>query len=193
MKFFINVLRTAIFLVALYEFFAVDSIIGIVLAGTGLFSFLFGFRSPLLIKPSTYADYWEFCGVLLILANASILTFFGYNGTLYGWLPIDVPMHIWGGVFAGFWAELALDAQFAAHSSLKKIIMIIGITALVGVVWECFEWAEDHTIGLWFDLPIAQPNLNDTMSDLVNDLIGGIAVVILWNKWKPGSSEDSSM
>lgn len=192
MKFFINVLRTAIFLVALYEFFAVDSIMGIVLAGTGFFSFVFILREPLLIKPSTYADYWEFCGVLLILANASILTFFGYDGTLYGWLQIDVPMHIWGGVLAGFWAELVFDVQFAAHSSLKKGIMIVGIAALIGVAWECLEWAEDHTVGLWFDLPIAQPNLNDTMSDLANDLIGGIAVVILWSKWKPSSSADSS-
>lgn len=167
--------------------------IGLVLAGTAVFSFLFAFRQPLLIKPSKYADYWELCGVLLVFANASIITFFGYDGSPppYGSLELDIPMHIWGGIFAGFWAELAFDAQFSTDSRLKKTLIILGIVALIGIVWELFEWTEDRSFGLWLHLPVAQSSLNDTMGDLFNDFIGGIAVIIALSKWKLASSADS--
>lgn len=178
MKFFIYFLRMAIFLVAFYKFFAVDPIMGIMLAGTGFFSFAFTLRKLLLIKPSKHADYWELCGVLLIFANALIIAFMDYNSPANGW--VDIPMHFWGGVFAAWWASIAFPRE--TLDGAKRFIVILGMAALVGVVWEMFEWVGDHTAGAWLNLPVAQVSLNDTMGDLLNDLVGGVMIVIILNK-----------
>jgi len=101
----------------------------------------------------------------------------------------DIPMHIGGGVAMGalalaIWHEGIEDVKFkgALQRHLKWWFipgMVLGFVALIGVLWELHEW------GLDLILPtesLRQPNLPDTMLDFINDLIGAVVALLLWNR-----------
>lgn len=168
-----NFLRLGIFLCAVYAYFLVNPVFGIFIAVSGVFSFLFRLRSPLLLPVSRRASYWELAMVFLILVDAIALAAGFYGTFLFG--SFDIPMHIMGGAIVGWWASLAFQKELRAET-LKRFMLIVAFAALIGVAWECFEWSFDHTIGVRFHLPSAQSSNNDTMKDLGDDLLGGIIV-----------------
>ncbi|MBI3335165.1 MAG: hypothetical protein HY001_01555 [Candidatus Portnoybacteria bacterium] len=176
MQILADIMRITTALIALYVFYATHKALGVIVFGTALFSFVFKLRKGLFLEESRKADYWELIGVALVLANSLIIAFVDYNNPHFAWL--DIPMHLAGGVFAGLWARLALIKN-GERFDLKNIIMLLGIVALVGVFWEFFEWIIDHTLGVWFSLPQVQASVDDTMGDLLFDLLGGIAVFFL--------------
>ena len=82
----------------------------------------------------------------------------------------DIPMHFAGGVIMT-WLALALWHQFimklvfkpgcsARYQVLVQATIILGFVALIGIVWEGYEWvfvSQAMTLGdtladLWFDL-----------------------------------------
>jgi len=179
MRILADIGRITIILIALYVFFAAHKVLGMIIFGTALFSFIFKLRKGLFLEPSRRADGWELFGVALVLANTLIIGFGNYNDLRLSWL--DIPMHLAGGAFAAWWAMLAFDEE--KFAGLKNLIIPLGVAALLGVGWEFFEWIGDHTFLQWYTLPLAQLTLNDTMADLLFDLLGGLAVFFLnWEK-----------
>jgi hypothetical protein len=58
---------------------------------------------------------------------------------------------------------------------IKKWLVIIGATLLVGVIWEVTEW-----IGSYYDSPyMSIGSLNDTILDLGSDTIGAALLLLL--------------
>lgn len=97
---------------------------------------------------------------------------------------VDIPLHILGGFVFAF-AEVVYFKEFLPKQKgfwprLFVILFIVGGSALIGVLWEHYEWLHDHFLAIPQHLLLAQPDLADTMKDLLNDLLGGVAVAILY-------------
>jgi len=58
---------------------------------------------------------------------------------------------------------------------IKKWLIIVGATLVVGVLWEVVEW-----IGSYYNSPyMSIGNLNDTILDLGSDTLGAIILLLL--------------
>lgn len=177
MNLFSHLLRALIFLFGAYALLHVHPIIGMFIFLSGLFSLLFVLRRSIWLTPSPSADYWEASIVLLIVLHSLLLIFGLYNNSF---IPLDVPMHIIGGAIIAWWAVLVFEGELRLVRAriLKLAVIAIAMAALLGVLWEGFEWSFDHTLGAQYHLPTAQPTNDDTMKDLGNDLLGGIIVAL---------------
>ena len=96
---------------------------------------------------------------------------------IYYW--IDNPLHIAGGiwvaVFTLWFLERYKDGLFLKHGNFVPFFFVMGMTALVGVGWELFEFLYDQAVGGFHGgLLISQPSIVDIMKDLVNDLAGAL-------------------
>ena len=107
-------------------------------------------------------------------------------GTIYGWYWTvwwyDIPLHFLGGAWLGFfffylfyekWGILEVGKKF-----IPTLLLGLGFVILVGVLWEFYEYFHD-----WY---VDSSNLNspdvraDTLSDFLNDLIGGTSAILVW-------------
>ncbi len=106
---------------------------------------------------------------------------------------LDIPFHIAGGAAAA-WAGFLLYSLFRREKSTINItprplfyLYLIGITALIGILWEHYEFLHDYLAQ-----SIMQPSLTDTMKDLANDLLGALLFCVALSirarnkKLKPG-------
>ncbi len=98
------------------------------------------------------------------------------------WPHYDVPMHILGGVITT-WCLARFLKSVKVYTALKprwlRYWFLIANTALIGVVWEFYEWSFDY----FFPWLSVQTSLTDTIGDLLNDLIGAaMYIVFIW--WK---------
>ncbi len=114
--------------------------------------------------PSLTRVFFPVCSLLLIHILAIVTGWY----EAHGWF--DVPMHFAGGVIMT-WLALALWRQCiiklvfkpacnARYQVLVQATIILGFVALIGIVWEWYEWvfvSQAMTLGdtladLWFDL-----------------------------------------
>ncbi|PIX61921.1 hypothetical protein CO057_04270 [Candidatus Uhrbacteria bacterium CG_4_9_14_0_2_um_filter_41_50] len=126
--------------------------------------------------------------IITVLLFHALGLVWGYE--MFDWY--DIPMHIGGGLAMGalglaIWNEGIEDIKF--KGSLKKHIkwwlipfVVLGFVSFIGILWELHEYIFDQL----FPIQIGdftswrQPDLTDTMMDLLNDLIGGVASLIIW-------------
>jgi hypothetical protein len=99
----------------------------------------------------------------------------------YPWL--DMPMHF----FAGFWLAMFYFWFMARiNANQKRILLIIigclGFVALMGVLWEFFEFLCDVFIAAKGYLEVSQRGVGDTMADLFFDLLGGLVFISVFKK-----------
>lgn len=109
-----------------------------------------------------------------------------YAGALaFGWFDAyswyDIPMHVLGGVCVGYlffalFGPMFHDAAIAHATERAKILVIaIAFGALVGTLWEFFEFAMGYFFS-WF----LQSGIGDTMKDLFDDMLGaGLAGIYI--------------
>lgn len=109
---------------------------------------------------------------------------------LYGaWHSYDMVMHFLGGAAMGLlalslWDRYIKNVTFTVkHRWSKRIFFtfcILGFTAMVGVVWEWYEFAFDMFVLPGLDgWVVSQPSVADTMADLFLDLSGAFTVSLL--------------
>ncbi len=103
--------------------------------------------------------------------------FFGVWWGLYDSIPhFDKMVHVAGGVVAA-WLALALMQREVTHmAAWKQALIFVGITSLVGVVWEWAEFASNYTQfthPTWY-FYFHGGDLADTMIDLAADIIGAL-------------------
>lgn len=119
-------------------------------------------------------------GKLILLVFVAIFLAHGW-ATLsaayfyYWWL--DMVMHIAGGFWVGIIAMYLIKSI-----SLPPFIafwLVFGSAAIVGIFWEFFEFA----------LGFMQQGLEDALSDLMLDLIGGILAISLFQKRQKNYNE----
>lgn len=106
------------------------------------------------------------------------------------WWWFDIIMHFAGGLFIGL---LALYLYYYSHriepkhfSPLSALFIALGMVALIGVLWELFEFVTDQfaiAIGRRIEL---QQQFQDTLGDLFSDLVGGAVgaymYLAIWKK-----------
>ncbi len=110
-----------------------------------------------------------------------------YLGVYERWPSFDIPMHVFGGVVTA-WCLARLLKSLKVYISLKpswlRYWFLISGTALVGIVWEFYEWSLDQI----FPNMGMQLGLADTLGDLLNDLIGAtIFIVFIWYRHRSRS------
>lgn len=111
-------------------------------------------------------------GILLLLFQVSTMPF-----TLYEKMPwLDIPMHFVGGLIVAWFVAEYFRGEREKMSKLASAVLIIGGAAIVGVGWEWFEWILDNFI---FTEHQFMGGLDDTLFDLVMDLLGAIAVTLI--------------
>ena len=118
-------------------------------------------------------------GIMLMVVQQIFLT-----THVYEWyLPqLDIPMHIIGGASVA-WAVWALMNYARSEKKLPKlpfwfsVFIAVGAAALVGVLWEHYEFL--HDVYLHTDEQLAQFGTSDTMKDLADDLLGGFLLSVL--------------
>ena len=122
--------------------------------------------------------------VLIILAIA----IFNFAGIGQGWYWTiwwyDIPLHLAGGalvalLFFYLFREKWHIFDFREHP-FAAFILAMGFVALIGVLWELFEYGVDVIVLAKHSFPSAQPSLADTMGDFVNDLLGGTVLFLIW-------------
>ena len=96
----------------------------------------------------------------------------------YSLLWYDLLLHFLGGMWVAFAAAKFFRKPISEIGWMGPVFLV-ALVALVGVTWEIYEFTIDE---LFFEeraLWRAQDGNTDTMSDLMMDLAGGIAVA-LW-------------
>ena len=102
----------------------------------------------------------------------------------------DIVMHFAGGFFVGLLAlYLYYYSRFVEpkhFSWIFALLLSLGATALVGVLWELFEFTSDQfaiSIGRRVELQQQfQDTLGDLFSDLVGAILGAVTYLTLWRK-----------
>lgn len=115
-----------------------------------------------------------YIAALVVCAIVLAGHFIGIDQGYYVSFPLyDVPMHILGGLGIGlFGCAFARSGFLGAFSARRKILIAV---FMVGIIWEVFE-VYFGIVGypLW-----SQPYFIDSISDLINDMIGGSIAVWL--------------
>lgn len=112
--------------------------------------------------------------VIIFLINASS---FYYDWYLrFFWF--DMTLHFLGGFFVAMFMAHYLE-DYLGESKLKNLLIVIGATMLVGVVWEFAEYiASVALIGPlynYFEIHFYfMGDLDDTVNDLAMDILGAI-------------------
>lgn len=120
-------------------------------------------------------------GPFLFIFGAIILAFhaiFLMIGNFYKIWWADIALHFSGGIFVGLLALWFIFNKASLPMQKEKLpfyivfISVISFAALVGVLWEFYEFILDQITGYKSSTIVMQENLKDTMGDLFFDLLG---------------------
>lgn len=96
------------------------------------------------------------------------------------WWWYDIPMHMLGGIVTAWSAVRFFRAQKIIIKPLwALLVLIIGSAAIVGILWEVYEFFMDMVVAY-----SVQPNVADTVGDLFNDLFGATLFCLVYVKTK---------
>ena len=115
--------------------------------------------------------------LILILAVHILANIYSWYWT-YTWL--DMPMHFLAGLWlaAVFFHYIKPKLEIANHQFLVSLILALGFVALIGVLYEFFEFFYDIFIASRGYTAISQQGVADTMKDLFFDLIGASVLIL---------------
>ncbi len=97
-------------------------------------------------------------------------------GAYEAWPPLDMPMHLVGGMVAAWFVEGVLESQQrpTSTSALRHALVLLALTAAAALTWELVENTADHLFAARQQL-----GLRDTTKDLVLGVVGGMVYVTL--------------
>lgn len=124
-----------------------------------------------LIKLSASAFY---PGIILLLAYEILIKSGLY--TAYPW--VDNPLHLMGAAIIAraafvFWAWGQRKRLLPRLPYWVAVAFAVGIAAIVGIIWEQYEFLWDLSNGSWLT-----PNVADFIKDLTNDLLGAFVFAV---------------
>ena len=104
------------------------------------------------------------------------------RANFYGDYPrFDVPIHFLGGLVAALFFVLFFEKTISGLPAFSLAVFVFGGTALAGVLWEFTEWATDRFLpALIPGFHVNQLGLNDTLGDLLVDLLGAAALLFFY-------------
>ncbi|OGN07852.1 MAG: hypothetical protein A2750_00160 [Candidatus Yanofskybacteria bacterium RIFCSPHIGHO2_01_FULL_45_42] len=121
-------------------------------------------------------------GILFISAYAG--NYLGL-GDRFWWL--DVALHFLGGFFIAVLIREYYKSHLEKMAKPVRILFLVASVALVGLLWEFYEylvWTFFDRFPQWdlFNIGFDLPDYFDALSDLLMDLLGTIALVLLNKK-----------
>ncbi|PIT92379.1 MAG: hypothetical protein COU08_02645 [Candidatus Harrisonbacteria bacterium CG10_big_fil_rev_8_21_14_0_10_42_17] len=126
----------------------------------------------------------------LLIAIFSLLLILHALAVATGWYRViswyDIVLHYIGGFFSAIFFFYIFGntrcKQYANFLENKWVTLVLTVSfvALIGVLWEVFEFSFDHLIAARYGIDMSQLGLVDTMGDLVVDLLGGLAAGLLF-------------
>lgn len=114
-----------------------------------------------------------YLAALVILAFVLVGQIYGIHG-FYFKIPLyDVPMHLLGGFGIGLFISALIHSlpYGARHPRVAALIWVV----MIGITWELFELYFNIS-GYAFGTHLY---MADTLKDLANDTLGGIAAILL--------------
>lgn len=129
----------------------------------------------------------------IIVAFSPMIAVYGFENSLnmaFGDIcqrihGLDIPFHILGGFVTAITGLLLYriarerDPKVSITPRWLYYVSIISFVALVGILWEHYEFLHD-----FFFHSHMQPSNADTMKDLMNDLIGAILFCVILARYK---------
>jgi hypothetical protein len=129
-----------------------------------------------------HVRYPVLAGLLLIFIALIVGEYYG----LYYSIPyFDKAMHVIGGAVAAWFVLALLQEEITHMAGWKQVLIVISVTAFIGIVWEWAEYLSQYT---QYNYPLfykyfSGGDLPDTLSDIVADIVGGgIAAIIALKK-----------
>ncbi|NCN52854.1 hypothetical protein GW950_00115 [Candidatus Wolfebacteria bacterium] len=125
--------------------------------------------------------------VLLLLVGGQFLWLFStWVQVNIAWL--DIPLHFLGGVMVTAFFFYFLDKYPEVFDVRKNYLISLLFTAsfimLIGVLWEFYEFVADYIQRNILNSGLMEMQLEDTLFDLFNDLIGGILTAAIYLRSK---------
>ena len=121
--------------------------------------------------------------VFILLVAIYLINFLLYDNiySAYNQIHLDKLMHLAGGMAIAWLAIVFFAARLNYLPSFDRFLILLGMVALVGVLWEFAEYLGQFipTISHY----LSGGDLADTLGDLAADLSGG-AIVILHLLWR---------
>lgn len=116
---------------------------------------------------------------VFILYLILVLHFIGLLFRWYWLIPnYDTVLHFLGGFWVAMMIKYLMEKYFKKsffnNNFLKHILLIIGLTMVIGLGWEGYEFLADKFI---FHKNITQESRADTMIDLSADFFGALVYV----------------
>ena len=139
----------------------------------------------------------KFLPYLLVFLIALIagLNFFAFQSSwyFYHWW-FDLVMHFLGGLFIGLtvWWLYQLFFTLLATKKLSlrsSFILMIGAILIMGLGWELFEFSVDEYWDTHLNIKlieVLQVSQEDTSSDLLFDILGGVTAWLMVNRFGKG-------
>ncbi len=117
--------------------------------------------------------------ILAIIAVLFVGLFVATYFHLYFLLPnFDKVLHFLGGLAATWFLLVYLSDDMRRSSPLSRFLLLVGTTALIGLLWEFAEYTSSHYLGAF---PLIQKyfsggDLFDTLTDLAFDILGALPI-----------------
>ena len=118
--------------------------------------------------------------IVLAIIIVNFLLGFEFNFFRFGWF--DVSLHFLGGLGVYLILSQYFGKDFAGLPWLRRTIALVGISALVGIIWEFAEYsftAIPAVLSLPWDGLSFIGDLPDTLADLALDISGALFGSIL--------------
>ncbi|HEY4474620.1 MAG TPA: hypothetical protein VJC06_01715 [Candidatus Paceibacterota bacterium] len=109
-------------------------------------------------------------------------------GLYYQWYLVypwfDQTLHFLGGSFIAMLMANYLSEYFVNKNTLKNLLIIVGVTVFIGVAWEFAEYIANQTliepVYIYFKVhAYFMGDLDDTVSDLLMDILGATTLSLL--------------
>ena len=120
---------------------------------------------------------------LLIIFLVNVASFYFDWYLKYFWF--NMVLHFLGGFFMAMLMANYLKENISSGSKIKNMLVILGATIFVGVVWEFAEYIANQTLAepvyKYFQTRVYfMGDLDDTVNDLFMDLMGALSFVFVY-------------
>lgn len=118
---------------------------------------------------------------LLLLSNVPSL----YYGFYLEFAWFDIAQHLLGGFLISMLFSEYLKDNFRDNKPIQNILILVGSTIFIGVIWEFAEYMANQILidpfYRWFHIrAYFMGDLNDTVKDLADDIIGAFTFSIIF-------------
>ena len=109
-------------------------------------------------------------------------------GLYWIWQWFDVPMHFAGGFAVGMLGLSIWQRGVVGLKAEKQLqwwlapMFIVGFVSFIGIGWEIYEFFMDSFFNAQINAVyqfVRQPSIGDTIFDLVFDIFGGAAAILI--------------